>query len=374
MSSDRSTINLRQLASLLCCYVIGSAIVFIPNPLTAAAGNDAWISMTLAYGFGIIMLTCVLYLHNRHDGASVIAYSRKLIGRTATYPVGLLYILMLFFAACAVNASIGDFFTSVMMKRTPSYIFHTIGMLLSALTARSGIRVMARMFFLLLWLMLFFSLLVMILAIPIYQPAMLLPLFENGIKPMLHGLFISAGFPFGEIVIFAMLLPFVRLQAGQSISKALYASYSFSALMLIVPTICTIMAFGPAAGYFNYSLYRLSIEIHIVELFQRMEAIIGIALILGSYMKATLLLFIIYQCLIQLFNLKDDHVLMYPLSVTCIFLSATMFQSPADFQEQVYTIWPFTVIVVGGGLILLFTLITWIKHRRYHQAERGDIS
>lgn len=373
MSSDRSTINLRQLAGLLTCYIIGSAIVFIPNPLTAAAGNDAWISMTLAYAFGILMLSCVLYLHNSHGGASIISYSRKLIGRTATYPVGILFILMLFFAVCAINASIGIFFTSVMMDRTPPYIFHSIGMLLSALTARSGIRVMARMFFLLVWLMLFFSLLVMILAIPIYRPGMLLPLFENGVKPMLHGLFISAGFPFGEIVIFAMLLPFVRLQAGQSAAKALYSAYSFSALMLILPTLCTIMAFGPAAGYFNYSLYRLAIEIHIVELFQRVEAIIGIALILGSYMKATLLLFILYQCLIQLFNLRDDNVLLYPLSVICIFLSTTMFQSPADFHEQVYTIWPFTVIVVGCGLILFLTLITWIKHR-YLQADRGGTS
>lgn len=371
MSSDRSTINLMQLAILLCCYVIGSAIVYIPNPLTTAAGNDAWISMIFAYGFGMTMLTCILYLHHQHGGISMIAYSRKLIGRVVTYPIGLVLILMLFFAVCAINASIGDFFTSVMMNNTPSYIFHSIGMMVSALTARSGIRVMARMFFLLISMMLFFSILVIVLAVPNYHPTMLLPLFENGMKPMLHGLFISAGFPFGEIVLFAMLFPFVRLQAGQSVRKALYAAYSFSAVMLIVPTICAIMAFGPAAGHFNYSLYRLATEIHIMELLQRMEAIIGIALILGSYMKATIMLFILYQYLIQLFNLKDDHVLMYPISVICILLSATMFQSPADFQEQVYMIWPFTVIVAGGGITILLTIVTWIKHRNL-KAERGD--
>jgi spore germination protein KB len=207
--------------------------------------------------------------------------------------------------------------------------------------------------------------------VPIYHPAFLLPMFESGIKPMLHGLFISAGFPFGEIVLFAMLFPFVRLKSGQSVNKALYAAYSFSAFMLILPTLCAIMAFGPAAGHFNYSLYRLATEIHIIELLQRMEAIIGIALILGSYMKATIMLFILYHCLIQLFNLKDDNVLMYPISVVCIFLSATMFQSPADFQEQVYLIWPFTVIAAGGGITIILTIATWIRHRNI-QAERGD--
>lgn len=372
MASDRSTITLQQLSGLLICYVTGSSLVFIPNPLTAAAGNDAWISLTLAYVFGMIMLASVLFLHNRHNGASLVAYSRKLIGAAATYPVVGLFILMLFFAICAIIASIGDFFTSVMMTRTPPYIFDSISMIVAALTARAGIRVIARMFFLLLWLVLACSLLDIVLAIPAYHPSQLLPLFDEGVKPMLYGMFISAGFPFGEIVLFAMLLPFVRLKPGQSVSKTLNVTYSFAALLLIVSTICTLMAFGPASGYFNYSLYRLALLIRIAVL-QRMEAVIGIALIFGSYMKATLLLFILNQCLTQLFRLKDDRILIFPLSTICLFLSTTMFQNPADFREQVYTIWPFTVLFVGCSIVLLFTLITWIKHRNIH-TERGDSS
>lgn len=372
MASDRSTVTLQQLSGLLICYVTGSAIVFIPNPLTAAAGNDAWISLTLAYGFGMIMLASVLFLHNRHEGASLVAYSQKLIGTIATYPVIGLFILMLFFAICAIIASIGDFFTSVMMTRTPPYIFDSISIIISALTARSGLRVIARMFFLLLWIVLACSLLVIVLAIPEYHPNQLLPLFDEGVKPMLHGMFISAGFPFGEIVLFAMLLPFVRLKHGQSVSKALYVTYSFAALLLIVSTISTLMAFGPASGYLNYSLYHLAVLIRI-DVLQRMEAIIGIELIFGSYMKATLLLFILNQCLIQLFRLKDERILIFPLSTVCIFLSATMFRSPADFREQVYTIWPFTVLFVGCSIILLFTLITWVKHLNI-RIKRGNSS
>jgi spore germination protein KB len=372
MASDRSTITLQQLSGLLICYVTGSSLVFIPNPLTAAAGNDAWISLVLAYGFGMIMLASVLFLHNRHNGASLVAYSRKLIGAAATFPVVGLLILMLFFAICAIIASIGDFFTSIMMTRTPPYIFDSVSMMVAALTARSGLRNIARMFFMLLWLVLACSLLVIVLAIPEYHPSQLLPLFDEGVKPMLYGMFISAGFPFGEIVLFAMLLPFVQLKQGQFTDKSLYITNSFAALLLIVSTVTTLMAFGPASGYFNYSLYRIAVLIHIAVL-QRMEAIIGIALIFGSYMKATLLLFILNQCLIQLFRLKDDRILIFPLSTVCIFLSATMFQSPADFREQVYTIWPFTVLFVGCAIILLFTLITWVKHLNI-RTKRGDSS
>ncbi|WP_138752537.1 GerAB/ArcD/ProY family transporter [Paenibacillus sinopodophylli] len=361
MTAKTSTITLTQLAGLLSAYSIGSAIVFIPNPLSAAAGNDAWLSITAAYLFGMLVFACVLYLYHAHNGVNLIAYSRTLIGKSLTVIISIPIIGMLFFAISAINSSIGDFFTSVMMEQTPPYVFHSIGMLLSALTARAGIRVAARMFLLLLVIMLLFSLLVIVLAIPIYKPGQLLPMFDHGLKPVLHGFFIAAGFPFGEICLFSMLLPFVKTINKQSINKKLYYAFSFAGLMLLISTLSTTMAFGPAAGVFNYSLYRLAVEIHIAELFQRVEAIIGIALILGSYMKATLLLMILNYVFIELLRIKDDKIFIYPLALVCIFLSLTMFKSPADFQEQVYLIWPFSVLAVGCFLVFLFTFITWIK-------------
>ncbi|WP_141500264.1 GerAB/ArcD/ProY family transporter [Paenibacillus luteus] len=361
MSSQHSTITITQLACLLSAYSIGSAIVFIPNPLTAAAGNDAWLCVILAYGFGMLVLACVLYLHGKHNGQNLIAYCRSLIGNPLTLLVSIPIVCMLFFAISAINSSIGDFFTTVMMDQTPPYVFHSIGIILAALTSRAGIKIAARMFLLLLVIMILFSISVILLAIPVYHPSYLLPFFDHGFKPVTHGFFIAAGFPFGEICFFSMLLPFAVSSYQQELNKKLYIAFSFTGFILLISTISATMAFGPAAGFLNYSLYRLAIEIHIAELFQRVEAVIGIALILGSYMKATLLLMILNYVFIELLRIKDDKILLYPLALICIFLSATMFKSPADFQEQVYLIWPFSVLAIGCMLIFSLTIITWIK-------------
>jgi spore germination protein KB len=362
IKANKSTISPAQLATLLFAISSGSAIVYIPHPISDAAGNDAWLSLIIAYGFGVTVLACVLYLYHQHEGMSLVAYSRKLIGNILTVGVVILVIGMLLFAVSAIISSIGDFFTTIMMDRTPAYVFNSISMLLAALTARAGISVTARMFILNVLVMVIFTVAVLMLAIPIYNPGYLLPLLDSGIKPVLHGAFISAGFPFGEVALFSMLLPYVNRQKRATLNRNLYTAYTMTAILLLLSTLCTTMAFGAAAGYFKYSLYRIASEIQLIEIFQRIESVIGIALILGSYMKATLMLIILNQLFVQLFRLKDERLLIYPLALLCIFFSLTMFKTPSDFVEQVYVIWPFTVIAVGCTLIFMFTVLTWIRN------------
>jgi spore germination protein KB len=309
MKIPKSTISSTQLSVLLFTGSVGSAIVFIPNPLSEAAGNDAWISLLLASAFGMLVLAGVLYLHDQHDGISLIAYSRRLIGNSLTIAAAIPIMGMLFFAISAIDSGIGDFLTSNMMDKTPAYVFNSISLIIAALTARAGISVTARMFVILVFLMVSFLIAVLILAIPLYDPGRLLPLWGEDFRPVFHGFFISAGFPFGEVALFSMVLPFVNRNEDRPINKKLYAAFSFTSLILIISTMCTTMAFGTAAAHFKYSLYRLASEIQIPEIFQRIEAIIGMTLILGSYMKATIFLIILNQIIAQLLRLQDDRFL-----------------------------------------------------------------
>ncbi|MBP1991118.1 GerAB/ArcD/ProY family transporter [Paenibacillus eucommiae] len=359
--NEPTTISSIQLASLLIACLTGSAIVFIPNPLADVAQNGAWLSLIIAYGFGMLVLACILYLNRVHNGLDLIGYSRLLLGRFLAFFIAVCFVMMLLFSISAVDAGIGDFFTSVMMRDTPSYVFNAMSLLTAALTVRAGVKVIARMFVLLVFIMILFSAAVIIMAVPLYKPEFLLPLFPEGIKPILHGAFIVSGFPFGEVVFFSMILPFVRLDKEATLGKHLYAALTVTGILLTLSTLSTLMAFGPAAGFFKYSLYRLAGEIQIAEVIQRIESVIGIALIVGSYMKATVYLFILDTILSKLFNLEKKSVLIYPITLVCIFLSLTMFKDPSDFNDQVYRIWPFVVVTIGCSVVFLLTIITICK-------------
>lgn len=342
----------------------GSAIVYIPNPLAEAAKQDAWMSLFPAYGFGALMLAGILYLSRKHPGKSLIEYSNQLLGRYVTVPVGILLSILFLFAIPAIVAGIGDFITTVMMKETPTYVFNSLIFLTAALSTRSGILIMARMFLLLLALMVVFSVSVMVLAVPLYKPVYLLPMLPEGIKGTLHAAYIAGGFPFGEVFFFSLILPFVFPKEpgrGRPLAGRMHIALLVAALLLLLSTLCTLLAFGPAAGHLKYSLYRLAGEVHIGGAFQRIESVIGIALILGSYMKASILLFIFNHMLSQLCRLNDPRLLVYPTSLVCLLLSLTMFKDPTDFNEQVFVIWPFAVIGTGGLLIGILVLLTWLK-------------
>jgi len=361
---NKETISAGQLAALIISTVVGSGIVYIPNPLTAIARQHAWMSMIAAYLFGWAVLCCLVYMHRHMRGeASFFSHIRKMVGRPLAAAAALILICLLLFAVPAIVAGIANFFTSVMMKETPAYVFSSTSLIVCALTVRAGLEVMARMFVLLAGIMLAVSLAVLLLATPGYHLEYLLPLAPQSVKPLLHAFLVAAGFPFGEVLLFCVLLPYVNAAKPGSLVRKLFGSFAIAGAMMTVSVLCTILAFGPAAGSFQYSLYRLASEIQIAEIIQRIESVIGITMILGSYMKATVYLYILNILVAECLGLSDKRLSVFPLMLICIFLSLTMFDNPADFYTQVYVIWPFMVVAVGCSLILALTLATWVKYR-----------
>jgi spore germination protein KB len=288
---------------------------------------------------------------------------RTLLGPLPAAIAAVFLLAMLFFALPAIVAGIGDFMTNVVMKQTPEYAFNSLSFLAIVLTVRAGIIVMARMFLLIVFVMLLFCSTVILLATPLYRPEYLLPLLPGGVKPLLHGTYIAAGFPFGEIALFAMLMPYADRSENARLNRRLYLAYTVTGMMLLLSVVCSTMTFGPAAGDVQFALFRISYEVHVGELFQRIEAIIGIALILGSYMKASLFLFILNRILVELLRLRDDKALLYPLSLVSLLLSLTLYRNPAEFYQQVYVTWPFVVLSTGCSIVLLLTALAWLSRR-----------
>ncbi|RTE10750.1 GerAB/ArcD/ProY family transporter [Paenibacillus whitsoniae] len=361
-----------QMANLLIAVTMGSAIIYIPTPLVGFSGNSAWLSLIGAYGFGVLVLTCTLYLHHRHGGIELIEYCRKLIGGVPTVLVMLPIIVMLLFAISAIVTGIGDFFVSSMMPKTPFYIFCSISLLVSALTARAGIVIAARMFMLLVPVMFIFTLVILLIAFPIYDWGRLLPIPDKGIGDLLHGFFVAAGFPFGEVCLFPILLSYAPKDQAKILYRRLFFAFSLTGATMVAATLCTIVAFGPASGHLSYSLYQLASNIQVNGNNVRIEAIVGIAIIVGSYMKATLYLIALNKLLVRLTRANRSDAYIYPIALLCTMLSLTLFSGPADFQYQVYTIWPFTVIAVGCTFIFILTVLTWIRGGdSNHLRERG---
>ncbi|OUM97363.1 MAG: hypothetical protein A9Z00_13150 [Thermobacillus sp. ZCTH02-B1] len=202
---------------------------------------------------------------------------------------------------------------------------------------------------------------IFILAIPLARPETLLPLFPEGIMPILHGFYFSFGFPFGELVLFAVILPFVRKESRRHAGKWLFAMTALSGFLLLAVILITEMTLGPLAGDRRFSLYAVGRLIKIGDFMIGLEAIVGIALIAGCFMKAAVVLYILNYTASRFFGLDDDKPLLPAIAFISFLLSVTMFQSEAEFDEAVTVFWPFIVITVVVFPMLLAALVTLAK-------------
>jgi len=357
----KQTISAGQLAILYVSYMIGSSIINIPNPMIHFAGNMAWLSITVSALMGMLLLSLVLYLFRCYPDDEYTACLNRVYGRWIAGVFIVLLILMLFLMLAYIILDIGDFFTNTMMVETPMYVFNTLTIVVAAYTVYAGIEVMGRMFFLLMGSMMLAVVLIVFLAVPLTRTETLLPLFTEGIKPVLHGIYFSFGFPFGELFLFSVILPFVRKDSRRDAGKWLYAMTALSGFLLLIVILITVMTLGPLAGDRKFSLYAVARLIKVGNFIVGLEAIVGIALIAGSFTKATIVLFILNYVTVRFFKLDDDKLLLPAISFITFLLSMTMFRTEDEFSFAVQVGWPFIVMTVGIVPLMLAALITLLR-------------
>ncbi|MFC5703973.1 endospore germination permease [Cohnella faecalis] len=363
MMQKRYTVSSWQMAALFLAYITGSAIVWIPAPLTGAAKNAAWISLWLAFGLGTLVLACILYLHRRYPDLTFVEYSELTLGRIATTIIAIPFLGMLLLMLSNITIGISQFFNSTMMRETPSYVFHLLILFTAAITVRAGIEVMARMFMLLLIALFIFVFSVLLLNLSSYRPELLTPVFEQGFKQTFFGIYQTWGFPYGEIILFSTVLPFIR-RDRQHLGKLMFSALLINAISLSLSILCTIMALGPMAATVKFSLFELARLVEVADIIERIESVIGMTLIAASYMKATIVLFIFNATLSRLLRLQDEKILIFPTAFLTFLLTMTMYRNELEFNENVTAEWPLIITFFGVVPNLIIILVTVLNDWR----------
>lgn len=315
-TDERSTTdNANPIVNAVFIFLTGSAVIVIPAPLIGNAGNGAWLSLLLSFIGAIALLATVLSLHKMHPRLTFIEYSRSLVGKWLTVLIGIPFAFTQLNSTAGIVLDIGLFMTSSMLRETPLYLFNLIIFIAVAFTARGGIELFARMFPMLIITSILFITVILLLAAGHYDIEFLLPVMPDGIKPILHGTYFSfLGFPYSELVIFSMLLPFVSNQDYVSVKKGMVSALTFNWIYLVAVTICALLVFGPIAGDRPYSTYE-------VARVTRFDILIGYSLITTSYMKAVITFYILYMTIVHLLKVKDPNVLIFPLAFICFLFS-----------------------------------------------------
>lgn len=364
--NNQTTISPFQAAILLLVSMTGSSLVLIPGRLIEASGNGAWIALILSWGLGLLLLLATLYLNRQYPGMIFIEYSQEALGRFLTYIIAIPFLLTLFYHVSVIVVEIGGFFKSTMLNNTPTAMINAIFIVMAALTVRAGIEAMGRMFVLLGMLMFGLTIAVLLLVWSNYNPNFLLPVLPDGFLPVLRGVYLAYGFPYVEVILFATIFPFIGKGENRRLVKYVLITYAINGITLLLSIICTTMALGPLAGTLKYSLYQLARLIYMQQVIERIESVIGFSLIVGSYMKSSIMLFILSITITRFFKIKHYQRAVYPVALICYLLTVTMYIDEVPFVEDAYYMWTFLInitYVLPFLLILGATVIKRIRKR-----------
>ncbi|WP_335871839.1 GerAB/ArcD/ProY family transporter [Bacillus sp. 2205SS5-2] len=359
---EKEIISKPQMFMLFLAFITGSAIINIQGLLIGIAGNGAWVSLLIANTFGFLILSLVLILHEKYPNLSFIEYSQALVGKWVTWLIGIPLLLLLFLISANITNAMGFFFTTSMMRETPIYIFQFSILFVGCLTVKAGIEVMARMFQTLLSLIFLIVLVILTLNYVHYKPEFLLPVIPNGWKPVFHAAYVGFGFPYMDILYFTMILPYMSREKNQKFKSLMFLGLFINGIILAITIVASIMILGPIVSNEKFPLFQAARMVELGELIQRIEFIFGIALIIATYMKITMMIYIINEVMCQLFFITSKQSFIFINTLLILLLSLTIYKNDVELSENGIIMEPLLTFFIGFIPLLLLFLISLLKN------------
>lgn len=360
---EEGKISSRQFTVLVLLYTIGSTILIIPSILTSTAKQDAWISGMIGLGVGIAAIFLYTALASRYPGKNFSQMLELILGKWLGKLFSVFYFLTFVFLLCLfVLRDIGDFMVSVMMVETPIQVIHLTFLLVVVYAVRHGLESFSRTAELFLpWIILLFLILVLAVA-PQIDIFNVLPILEFGLKPVFNASFSFLTFPFLELVVFLMIVPYVNTQ---KVRKGFISGTMIGGCCLILISLLSILVTGVGETTESiYSSYDLAKQINLGGFFQRVEAMMAFIWFTTVFMKLTILTYIVSLGLAQTFELHDYKILVFPLGLLMYVLSLDLLPNISYLIEFTQTMQIY-VLLYGGVVPIILFLLSYFRHDRY---------
>lgn len=189
-----------------------------------------------------------------------------------------------------------------------------------------------------------------------------LPVLENGVKPILNSTFGLLTFPFTESITLLFLLPEIKMT---NVRKAYLFGVLISGTILTILTTLSILVLSPEITINSiFPSYDLAQKIDIGGYHTRIEAIIGINWIISIFFATAVCFYVTVKGMAQLMNVKRYQMLTIPISMLAIVFIDISVPNPAYYINFTSKTWPFYSLSFG----FLFPFLLWgaglLKNRK----------
>lgn len=336
---ESGKITIRQVSILIYLAMIGDMIIILPPMAAGYAEQDGWIVSLFCIPLGMLLIWIHLQLHFRYPNETIIQICLRLLGRWLGSFVCITYLTYFIIAGAIYVREVGDFLTTQLFPNTPMRYVHLLFILAILWAIWHGLEVVARSAELLLPLFVVIYIVLVICLIPEIELPRLMPVFGEDHYSLIRGTMLTTFYPFGEMIVFMMVFPYVKHQPHMKRDVLLATMLAGLTLFLVVLLALTVL--GVFFTKHNiYATYILTQKINIGGFLQRIEALMAAAWVTTTFIKSCIFSYAFVLGTAQLFRLRTMKPLYVP---TALLLFGLALLVATDVIYYLITIVPFWI-------------------------------
>ncbi|MFT8322555.1 MAG: GerAB/ArcD/ProY family transporter [Bacillus sp. (in: firmicutes)] len=328
---EKAKLSVIQLFSMMLIFEMGTALVISYG---ISARKDAWLAILLSMTCGIILFFIYYFLFRQYPSLPLTAYTRKIFGKLLGSFIGYIYIVYFLYIASRNIRDISDLLVASALRETPSIAIIIPLVLSICYVLFLGIEVLARTSEVFIVILGFFGVAgnLFVLVSGNVEFHHLLPILENGWRPILNtAVPYTTEFPFGEMMVFTMILPF--LNKAKYVKKVWLSAVIFSGFILSWTVSLNIAVLGvDVTERATFPTLATVGKINLLDFVQRLDAIIVFTLLITVFFKAAIFIYAGVMGIVDLFHLTSHHRILFPIGTIVIYVS---FITASNFQEHI---------------------------------------
>ncbi|MCT4508897.1 MAG: endospore germination permease [Tepidibacter sp.] len=334
---NRKVVSDKQAIYLISILLIGSSSIMV---MGIQAKKDAWLSILLGMLLAFPITLIYARLHSIFPKNNLFDIAEICFGKFIGKIICLLYVWFTLHNASLILENIGSFINTVSLDETPILVPKIFMTILCVIIVKQGIVIISD------WVEFFFPVIIFllgvlfILLVPKMDINNILPILNNGLKPILGGAISVFSFPFAETYVFTMI--FYNMENKKSPYKVYLYGLLMGGFIMCSIALTNLLLLGEyIVSLSYYPTYLAAERINFFNTIQRIEVLIAIVLILGAFAKISIFLFASCKGLAKVFNLTNYKFIVFPMGLMIIV--ATYFQNHNTMEifEFANNIWPF---------------------------------
>ena len=329
MSIEKGKISSSQLLFLVAGFVQGSVLLL--DFTIGITERQTWFVTLASLVVTIPFVFFYAALAKRFPSMNVIQINDLVYGRFLGKVVSIYYIFFFIMTLSFNIRDVGDLYRTFLMPDTPHIIMLAVFAAVCGYAVSKGIEVIARIGHIFVVIAIFAVISTFILLIGNMDFSNFLPLFDLKPVKILHGINVMASIPYGETIIFLMIIASVK-KPEHAVKNSLLGLI-IGGLTLLFAAVRNTAVLGNTQAIWTSPSFQSTRLIDIGTVLTRMDFLVGIAQTMLIFLKCSLFFYALAVAFSQLFGLKSYVPLILPLAGIEVIIAATVYQSPVDHAE-----------------------------------------